>query len=71
MKKQNFSMSHFKVLSVWKYLDSFVNYMEWLKYDFSIIGSTDTWLKDEDCDLFMIPGYRMVENIELSVLVEE
>ena len=45
--------------------------MEWLKYDFSITGSTDTWLKDEICDLFMILHYRMMENIELSILVEE
>ena len=26
-----------------------------------IIGFTETWLRDDECDLYMIPGYRMVE----------
>ena len=35
--------------------------LENLQHEFSLIGITETWLKDDDCDLFAIHGYNVVE----------
>ena len=35
--------------------------MDDLEHDFSLLGVTETWLKDDDCALFDIEGYNMVE----------
>ena len=57
----NFSLCSFNIRSMRKNLGSFSNYLDILHHNFSVIGLTETWLKDEDCDLFNIPGYQMVE----------
>ena len=63
MKKQKIFMCHLNVQSMRKNLDSSVDYMDLLKYNFNIICFTETWLMDDDCDVYMIPGYRMVEKL--------
>ena len=57
----NFSLCSFDIRSMRKNLGSFNNYLDILHHNFSDTGLTGTWLKDEDCDLFDIPGYEMVE----------
>ena len=56
----NFSLCSFNIRSMRKNLGSFNSYLDIL-HNFSVIGLTETWLKDEDCDLFNIPGYQMAE----------
>ena len=35
--------------------------MKCLKYTFSIIGITETWLQDDTSDLYTLDGYNLVE----------
>ena len=35
--------------------------MHLLDHEFTVLGFTETWLKDDDCGIFGIPGYAMVE----------
>ena len=35
--------------------------MKCLKYNFSIIGITETWLQDDTSDLYTLAGYNLVE----------
>ena len=35
--------------------------LEYLQHEFSLISVTETWLRDDDCALFDIEGYNMVE----------
>ena len=59
--KQHFSMCHLNIRSIRKNLDCFEMLMDDLQHDFSLLGVTETWLKDDDCALFDIEGYNMVE----------
>ena len=60
--KQNFSLCHLNIRSMRKKLKSFENYLDLIGHRFTILAFTETWLKDNDCDLFSIPGYHMLEN---------
>ena len=59
--KQNFSLCHLNIRSMSKNLKSFENYLDLIGHRFTILAFTETWLKD-DCDLFSIPCYYMLEN---------
>ena len=59
--KQHFSMCHLNIRSIRKNLDCFEMLMDDLQHDFSLLGVKETWLKDDDCALFDIEGYNMVE----------
>ena len=59
--KQHFSMCHLNIRSIRKNLDCFKRLMDDLQHEFSLPGVTETWLKDDDCALFDIEGYNMVE----------
>ena len=54
----HFSLGNFNIRSLRKYLNSFHNHLELLNHKLSVIGFTETWLKDEDWDLLNIPGYQ-------------
>ena len=54
LKKQCFSICHLNIRSIKKNLASFENYLDLLQHEFSIIGLTETWLTDYDCNLYNI-----------------
>ena len=61
-KKHNFSLCNFNIRSIKKNLDAFENHTHLLDHEFSVLGFTGTWLKNEDCgSIFGIPGYAMVK----------
>ena len=60
-KKQNFCLCHMNIRSIRKNLGSFEITLENLQHKFSLIGITETWLKDDDCDLYAIQCYNVVE----------
>ena len=35
--------------------------LDGLQHKFSLLGVTETWLKDDDCDLYDIEGYNKLE----------
>ena len=60
-RKQNFSLCHLNIRSIRKNLGSLEFILENLQHEFSLIGITETWLRDDDCDLFAIQCYNVVE----------
>ena len=38
-----------------------MNFMECLDFKFSVFGFSETWLKDNICDVYGIQGYSVVE----------
>ena len=60
-KKQVFSICHLNIRSIRKNLSAFENYTKLLQYEFPIIGFSETWLTDHDCNLHNILGYEMIE----------
>ena len=36
--------------------------MDLLDHDFTLVGLTETWLSECDCDLYKLHGYSIVEN---------
>ena len=56
-----FSVCHINIRSIKSNLESFKHYMECLDFTFPIIGVTETWLSDSNCELFDIPGYNFIE----------
>ena len=43
-------------------MTSFESYLDLLNHHFTLIGITETWLRDDDCDLYNISNYKIVEN---------
>ena len=56
----SFSLLHVNIRSVPKNLNSLTNYLETLKHKFSIIGLSETWLKDHNVDRHQIDAYTAV-----------
>ena len=56
-----FSMCHINIRSTPANLGSLEVYLQCLNFDFSIIGISETWLSDNNCDLFYLNGYNLVE----------
>ena len=54
-------MCHLNIVSKRKKLDSFGMLMDDLQHDFSLLGVTETWLKNDECALFDIEGYNTVK----------
>ena len=54
-------MCHSNIRSIRKNLDCFKMLMDDLQHEFSLLGVTETWLKDDDCALFDTEGYNMLE----------
>ncbi len=57
-----FSIIHMNIRSMSKNLDAFVHYLSNLNYQFSIIGLSETWLKDSNVHTLSIAGYNQ-ENL--------
>ena len=53
---QSLSLWHLNIRSIKFFLSNFVTYMDCLGFRFSIIGLTETWMKDYKCDLYGIEG---------------
>ena len=43
-----------------KNLGAFENYLNILKHEFTVIALTETWLNDNDCDLYGLSGYKVI-----------
>ena len=56
-----FLVCHINIRSIKSNLESFKHNIECLDSTFPIIGVTETWLSDSNCELFDIPGYNFIE----------
>ena len=56
------SMCLFNIRSIKRNLTSIESYLDLLNHHFTLIGITDTWFRDYDCDLYNISNYKIVEN---------
>ena len=56
------SFCHMNIRSVRKDLDSFENYLNLLYHNFIIIGLSETWLSNDDYDLYGLSGYNFIGN---------
>ena len=66
--KQHFSMSHLIIRSLRKNVCSFEILLDGLEHKFSLLGVTETCLKDDDCDLYDIEGYNKLEKHRQKIL---
>ena len=58
---RKFSLCHMNIRSMSKNIHQFETYLDLLKHRFTVIGLTETWLKDSNCDLYGIKGYHLIE----------
>ena len=58
---QSISLCHLNIRSIKKNVSNFETDMDCLNFRFSIIGFTETWLRDDICDLYGIDGYEFFE----------
>ena len=49
-----FSICHLNIRSLSKNLADFINFMECLDFKFSVFAFSETWLKDNNCDVYGI-----------------
>ena len=56
------SMCCFNIRGIKRNLTSFESYLDLLNHQFILIGITETWLRDGDCDLYNTSNYRIVKN---------
>ena len=38
------------------------NYLAGLEFEFNLLGVTETWINDMNCDYFSMPAYHLIEN---------
>ena len=53
------SLCHVNIRSARKNLGNFENYLNMLNHDFIVIGLSETWLNDNDNDLYGWCGYKV------------
>ena len=58
--KNVFSVCHANIRSVSKNLNSLESYLKMLKHEFTIVGLTETWLQNENNDLYSLNGYHFI-----------
>lgn len=63
IKLNALSMIHINIRSVNKNLGSFLDYIENLDHEFTVLGFSETWLKEWNKDRHNIPGYNSEHNI--------
>ena len=56
-----FSLCHINIRSLKANLPALENCLDIMDFKFSIIGISETWLRDWNCDLYNIEGYTLVE----------
>ena len=59
-KESHLSLFHTNIKSLSKHFDELELYLESLNYNFSFIGLTETWLNDNNCDLFARDNYESI-----------
>ena len=57
-----FSICHMNIRSLKANLASFETCLENVDIPFTVIGISETWLRDCNCDLYDIMGYNLIEN---------
>ena len=57
----SFSLCHINIRSLNRNLDDFIFLTESIGFEFSILGFSETWLRDDNCDLYGIPVYSICE----------
>ena len=55
------SLCHINIRSLNRNLDDFIMFIESLEFEFSVLGFSETWLRDDNCDLYGIPGFSICE----------
>ena len=58
--KDVLSLCHVNIRSARKNLGDFENNLNMLNHDFTIIGLSETWLNDNDSDLYGLYGYKVI-----------
>ena len=58
--KDVLSLCHVNIRSAKKNLGNFENFLNILKHDFTVIGLSETWLSDNDGDLYGLCGYKVI-----------
>ena len=58
ISKDTMSIVHLNIRSLPKNLSKFIELMTILKFQFDIIGFSETWLKPNNVDLYNLPGYN-------------
>ena len=61
--KDCFSLLHLNIRSIPKNIDEFLSYLHNLKFEFSIIGLSETWLHEFNQDLYFIEGYNHIHKV--------
>lgn len=56
------SLLHFNIRSVAKHFEEMRLYLHTLKHHFSVLGLSETWVKDSSCDLFDLDSYNLYQN---------
>ena len=56
-----FSLCHFNIRSLRANLSAFELTLHNLRFHFTAIGISETWLNDHNCDLYDITGYNLIE----------
>ena len=59
--KDAFPMCHLNIRSNSKNVSSFEIYLDLIRYNFTIIGLTETWLNDTNYDFYGLHGYHFIE----------
>ena len=64
--RDSFSLIHMNIRSAPKHLDEFTCYIDSLDIPFTVIGLSETWLKESNADLYNIDGYNTERNIRID-----
>ena len=54
-------MCHINIRSLKANLASFETCLANLNFEFTLIGVSETWLQDDNCDLYNLDGYHLTE----------
>ena len=57
-----FSLLHMNARSLPSHFSEFRRLIESLEVDFTVIGISETWLNNQNSDLFSLPNYNFIEN---------
>ena len=60
LNKKTFSLMHLNIRSVPKHFDDFLVYLKTIKLVPSVIGLSETWLTEQNSDLYSIDDYNFV-----------
>ena len=60
-QKRALSMFHMNIKSLPRHFDELQQYLDMLEYDFSLIGISETWLNENNVDLYDLNGYVTIK----------